>query len=48
MTSQRDSDETRPAATDLPGSLDIDTIAPPDPDSVTQLLGEVEKGHTDA
>jgi RNA polymerase sigma factor (TIGR02999 family) len=48
MTGRRDMDEPQPGAAGLPGSLDVDAIAPPDPDSVTQLLGEVEKGQTGA
>ena len=48
MRDQRDTDETRPGATAMPGPLDVAAIPPPDPDSVTQLLGEVEKGQPGA
>ena len=48
MRDQRDSGEAQPGATPMPGALDVAAIPPPDPDSVTQLLGEVEKGQPGA
>lgn len=48
MAQQPDIDGSPPAGTGMPGALDIATIAPPDPDSVTQLLGEVENGQPEA
>lgn len=48
MTGRRDIEGTGTGAEDLPGSLDVAAIPPADPDSVTQLLGEVEKGESGA
>ncbi|WP_296282851.1 ECF-type sigma factor [Pseudoxanthomonas sp.] len=48
MAQQPDIDGSPPAGTGMPGALDIATIPPPDPDSVTQLLGEVENGQPEA
>jgi RNA polymerase sigma factor (TIGR02999 family) len=48
MTGKQDRDEAKSGADSLPGSLDVAAIPPPDPDSVTQLLGEVEKGQSGA
>lgn len=48
MTGRRDIEGTGTGAEDLLGSLDVAAIPPADPDSVPQLLGEVEKGESGA
>jgi RNA polymerase sigma factor (TIGR02999 family) len=48
MAEHPDIDGSPPAGTGMPAALDIATIPPPDPDSVTQLLGEVENGQPEA
>ncbi len=48
MRGRQDIGGTDPGTGEMPGSLDVTAIAPPDPDSVTQLLGEVENGQAGA